>query len=96
MIRASHCTTIPKKKAMATETNMAIMTESALSVLMRFPNPRSSLLCTLMRAKANVPPNNSNTIETVVEVGIPIELNTSSKTTSVSITASNMHMISAK
>ena len=81
---------------MATETKMAMITESALSVLIRSPNPNVSLWCTLISAKANVPPNNSNTIETVVEVGIPIELKTSSSTTSVSITASNIHMISAK
>ena len=95
-MRASHCTSIPKKKAIATETKMAMMTDKALSVLIRSPNPSVSLLCTLISARAKVPPKSSNTIETVVEVGIPIELNTSSRTTSVSITASRMHMISAK
>ena len=35
-------------------------------------------------------------METVVEVGSPIVLNTSSRTTSVSITPSRMHMISSK
>ena len=81
---------------MATETKMAIMTDRALSVLIRSPSPSVSLLFTLMSARANVPPSSSNTIDTVVEVGIPIVLKTSSKTTSVSITASRMHMISAK
>ena len=35
-------------------------------------------------------------MDTVVDVGIPMVLNTSSSTTSVSITANRMHMISAK
>ena len=48
---------------------MAMMTERALSVLMRSPRPRVSLLCTLMRERANVPPRSSKTRETVVEVG---------------------------
>ena len=76
---------------------MAMMTDSALSVLIRSPRPKSPLLpYTLINARANVPPNSSNTMETVVEVGIPMVLNTSSKTTSVSMTASRMVMISAK
>ena len=95
-MRASHCTNIPKKKAMATDTKMAMMTERALSVLIRSPMARVASLFTLIRERAKVPPSNSNTSETVVEVGIPIELNTSSRTTSVSMTASRIHMISAK
>ena len=73
-----------------------MMTERALSVFIRSPNPRVSLLRTLMRERAKVPPSSSKTRDTVVEVGIPIELNTSSRTTSVSMTASRIHMISAK
>ena len=65
-------------------------------VLMRSPSARVSLLCTLMSARAKVPPSSSKTSETVVEVGMPIELKTSRSTTSVSMTASRMHMISAK
>lgn len=45
-------------------------------------------------AKANVPPNNANIIDTVVDVGSPIVLNMSSKTTSVSMTANKILMIS--
>ena len=81
---------------MATDTKMAMMTERALSVFMRSPKPRVSLLCTLISERAKVPPSSSKTNETVVEVGIPMELNTSSSTTSVSMTANRMHMISAK
>ena len=91
-----YCTNIPKKKAIATDTKIAMMTDSALSVLMRSPNSSELSPYTLIKARANVPPSNSNTIDTVVEVGIPMELNTSSRTTSVSITASRMHIISSK
>ena len=80
---------------MATDTNMATITCSALSVLMRSPICSSPLLfIVLMMASAKVPPSNSNTIETVVEVGRPMVLKTSSSTTSVSMTASDIHMIS--
>lgn len=95
-MRASHCTNIPKKKAMATDTKMAMITESALSVLIRSPNARVASLFTLIRERAKVPPSSSKTSETVVEVGMPMELKTSRRTTSVSMTASSIHMISAK
>ena len=49
-----------------------------------------------MSDRAKVPPNSSKTIDTVVDVGMPIVLKTSSNTTSVSITASRMHITSAK
>ena len=81
---------------MATDTNIAMMTDNALSVLIRSPSPRVSLPYTLISARANVPPNNSKTMDTVVDVGIPMVLNTSNSTTSVSITANRIHMISAK
>ena len=81
---------------MATDTNIAMITDNALSVLIRSPNPSVSLPYTLMRARAKVPPSSSKTMDTVVDVGIPMVLNTSSSTTSVSITANRMHMISAK
>ena len=96
MTRASHCTSIPKKKAMATERKIPMITDRALSVLIRSPKPIASLLCALISARAKVPPSNSNTMDTVVEVGIPIVLKTSSSTTSVNMTASRIHMISAK
>ena len=43
---------------------------------------------------ATAAPNNSNTIDTVVEVGIPKVLNTSSNKMSVIITAIKMNMMS--
>ena len=92
-----YCTTIPKKKAIATERNIASMTVNALSVLSSSPScnaPPEPAILTM--AMATVPPRSSNTKETVVEVGMPSELNTSKRTTSVSITASSMHIISEK
>ena len=41
-------------------------------------------------------PNSSKTIETVVEVGSPRELKVSSSSTSLTITAKKITMISAK
>ena len=50
----------------------------------------------LIRATATAAPSSSNTIDTVVEVGIPKVLKRSSKMMSVSITARKMTMISSK
>ncbi len=50
----------------------------------------------LKTAAITAAPNNSNTIETVVEVGNPSELKVSSNTTSVIITARQMIIISEK
>ena len=92
-----YCTTEPKKKAIATDRNIAKITVNALSVFSRSPNCKApSEWAILIRASATVPPKSSNTRETVVEVGIPNELNTSNRTTSVSITANRMHIISEK
>ena len=49
-----------------------------------------------MRDITTAAPNNSNTIETVVEVGIPSVLKKSSSKMSVIITAIKMIMISLK
>ena len=49
-----------------------------------------------MTDMAKAAPNNSNTIETVVEVGIPMVLKKSSSKMSVIITAKKMNMISSK
>jgi len=96
-IRERYCTKVPKKKAIATETKIARITVRALSVLSKSPNCKApSVLMILISANATVPPNNSKTSETVVEVGIPSELKMSSNTTSVSITATRIHMISEK
>ena len=50
----------------------------------------------MIHARQKVPPSNSKTSETVVLVGIPSELNTSRRMTSVSMTAMKIHMISSK
>ena len=82
--------------AIATERKIAMMTEKAFSVFIMSPNeymPVSSPKIFSI-ARINVPPRSSKTMDTVVEVGSPRVLNTSSSTTSVTITASKMHMIS--
>ena len=91
--RAMNCTRVPKKKAMATERNMPSMTESAFSVLRRSLNPRSGVsVAILISDTTNVAPSSSNTIDTVVDVGMPSELKMSSSMMSVTITAMNMHI----
>ena len=75
---------------------MPRITDSALSVLSSMPkvSASSAEVRIFTMAMANAPPNSSNTIETVVEVGRPSELNTSSMITSVTITAMHMHITS--
>ena len=53
-----------------------------------------SLAAIFIKAIATAAPNNSNTIETVVEVGIPIELKKSNNKMSVIITAIKIIIIS--
>ena len=85
---------------MATLRKMPRMTEMAFSVFSRSPNvstvPSAAvapcIICSSAMAKA--PPSSSNTIETVVDVGMPSVLNTSSSTTSVTITAKKTHITS--
>ena len=85
---------------MATERKMPKITEMAFSVLSRSPNESKvpsiavAPLAICSNAMAKAPPNNSNTIETVVDVGMPSVLNMSSNTTSVTITARNTHITS--
>ena len=50
----------------------------------------------LINDKQTAAPNNSKTIDTVVEVGKPTVLNESNRMTSVTITAKNKRMISEK
>ena len=58
----------PKKKAIATERKMASITVKALSVFSRSPNWSAPLeLAILINEIATVPPNNSNTSETVYD-----------------------------
>ena len=47
-------------------------------------------------AKAEEPPSRPNTIDTVVDVGIPKVLKMSSRMTSVALTDRKMHITSAK
>ena len=74
---------------MATDTKMAMMTLSALSVLSRSLKTSVGSPAILMTARIKAPPSSSNTSDTVVEVGMPSELNTSSTMTSVTMTARN-------
>ena len=88
---------VPKVKAIATETNMAKITDKAFYVLINTPKLKSPLICMILNnERANAPPNNSKTIETVVDVGIPKKLKVSSKITSVIITPIKMAIISTK
>ncbi len=84
-------TNVPNTKAIATERNMPSITERALSAFNKSPIP-SSLpgAAILNNATTNVAPNSSNTIDTVVEVGIPSELKISNNMMSVTMTAINI------
>jgi len=95
MSRETHITITPKKKAMATDTKIAIITLSALLLLSRSVKASDGSLPILKRARMNVAPRSSNTSDTVVEVGIPSVLNMSRITTSVTITARNIVITSA-
>ena len=76
-------------KASATLTKMAMMTDNALLELSRSDIARLPSADILSSARTKAPPKSSNTSDTVVDVGIPCELNTSSTITSVTITARN-------
>ena len=88
-MRESHCTAIPKIKAMATDTKMAMMTLKALSLFRRSLNVKVLSLAILMTARTNVAPRSSKTNDTVVDVGMPSVLNMSRITTSATMTARN-------
>ena len=98
--RAIHCTIVPSTNAMATDRKMPRITEIAFSVLSKSPNVSNAPLSVVappdicIKAMANAPPSNSKTKLTVVDVGIPNVLNTSSSTTSVTITAKKTHITS--
>ena len=87
----------PAENARATDTKMAKITDSAFAVLISCPREYIPSDLTILRIDmANVPPRRSNTIDTVVDVGIPKVLNTSRRITSVSIMPTQMAMISSK
>ena len=85
---------------MATLRKMPSMTEMAFSVLSKSPNVSNTPsavvapLAICNKAMAKAPPSSSNTMLTVVDVGMPKVLKTSSNMTSVTITARNTHMTS--
>ena len=81
---------------MATDTKIAMITVSALLLLSSMPSVSPSSPAVLSRAITKDAPSSSNTRETVVEVGIPMLLNMSSTTTSVTITARNIVITSVR
>ncbi len=86
-------------KATMTERNIPEMMSTAFSVLMywdRLARVWSSATMIFMMAMATAAPNSSNTMETVVDVGMPKVLKKSSNSTSVTMTAMKMIMISSK
>lgn len=87
----------PAVNAITTDTKIPEMIARAFPELIYSPigNALGSVYI-LMREKATAAPNNSKTIDTVVDVGIPKVLNTSKRITSVTITAKNKRMISEK
>ena len=96
MSRDTYCTKVPVINATATDRNIPNITDKAFSVFIMSPSESIPVSSPTIRiiANINVPPNNSNTIDTVVDVGSPNVLKMSSRTTSVTITASRMHMMS--
>ena len=72
---------------------MPSITDKAFSVFSRSlnPNPVASPAI-LMSDTTKVAPRSSNTIDTVVDVGIPNVLNMSSRIISVTITAMKMQL----
>ena len=96
-ILVRYCIIAPTEKAIITERNMPKMMANALEELINSLTVLPSLFIkTTMDAIPTDAPSNSNTIETVVEVGRPTVLYTSSRITSVIITARNMNMICSK
>ncbi len=86
---------VPNTNAIATERKIPTITDSAFSVFIKSPMPNVlSGALILNKATTNVAPSSSNTMETVVEVGIPRVLNMSSNIMSVTITAMNMAITS--
>ena len=99
-IRATHCTNEPNTKAIATLKKMPKITLRAFSVFNKSPSDRATPSTPavpfkiFINAMAKAPPSSSNTILTVVEVGIPMVLKMSSRMISVTITARKTHITS--
>lgn len=93
--RVTNCTNVPVTNAIATDRKMPSITESALPVLRRSVRPRSLPSAAIfISATAKAAPSSSNTIDTVVDVGMPSELKMSRRMMSVTITAMKMHISS--
>ena len=71
---------------------MPRITDSAFSVLSSSLNPSEVPPAIFIRATTNVAPSSSNTIDTVVDVGMPSELKMSRRMMSVTMTAMKMHI----
>ena len=90
--RENHITTQPQVKATATEQKIPEMMVSDFELLIYSPRLRATSAppsYMVNSATTTAAPSNSNTRDTVVEVGKPKVLNKSSRMTSVSITARN-------
>ena len=84
---------------MTTESNIPEMIDMAFSLLMYLtisPSPWVSSIPILINDITTAAPSKLNTIDTVVEVGIPIVLKKSRSKMSPIITARKMNMISSK
>ena len=92
------CIIAPTENAIKTESKIPKIISVALSVLIYSPSCKSeSLLLEIFIIDiTTAAPKSSNTIDTVVEVGIPRLLKISSSMISVIITAINMIIISLK
>ena len=89
IIRVINIIRLPTTKAMAMETKIPEIMANAFPLLMYWTKSPPFACQMLKSATATAAPSNSKTSETVVEVGKPSELKTSSRITSVSITARN-------
>ena len=95
IIRVSHITRKPNTNAKATLKKMLMITCRALFVLISSANGKPlSIIFDI--ASALLPPNKPNTIETVVEVGMPNVLKMSSRITSVAATPRKMQSTSSR
>ena len=94
----TYCTTAPTEKATKTESKIPPIICVALVTLIYSASILASppVAKILINETATAAPNSSNTIETVVDVGIPRVLKKSSNNMSVIITAINMIIISEK
>src|SRR5690606_15408616 len=86
-------TRTPEVKAIKMDRKIPEIIENVLSILMYCRLAETGSFFSMVNNKPTIQaaPSNSNTIETVVEVGNPRVLKTSRSTISVSITAKKIH-----